>query len=94
MLLNLILVFLTIFIANKTREIEKRNFDLDIEISRMNEDIKINHIELVAHNNNSYLRSLYFLYFSEIKKNNMPNVLTLNEFLNTNDNIKLVNINN
>ena len=53
--LNLLLVFSMIFIANKTREIEKSNINLKNEILKINENIKINKIELVTHQNNSYL---------------------------------------
>ena len=37
-----------IFIANKTREIEKNNNNLNLEISKISEDIKINGLILVV----------------------------------------------
>ena len=58
MCLNLLLVFLMIFIANKTREIEKKNINLKIEISKLNEDIKINKIEFITHQN-SYIHYIF-----------------------------------
>ena len=52
-----------IFIANNTREIEKNNLNLKIKISKISENLKINKIELAAHQNTSYLKTLYELYF-------------------------------
>ncbi len=94
MFLNLLLALCMIFIANKTREIEKNNNDLIREISLINEHIKINTVEFITHHNNSYLKQLYSLYFPENKKNNLPNVYSLNQLQENNDNIKLVNIKN
>jgi len=76
MCLNLLLVFLMIFIANKTREIEKKNINLKIEISKLNEDIKINKIEFITHQNSSYLKKLYSLYFPISKEIIIPNVIS------------------
>ena len=97
MSINFILLFLMIFIANKTRELEKKNNDLKINISKINESLQINKIELITHKNSSYLKKLYLLYFSNSKKNNMPNILTFEQFSSkdqNNQNIKLVNTNN
>ena len=38
-----------IFIANNTREIEKNNLNLKMNISKISENLKINKIELAAH---------------------------------------------
>ena len=43
-----------IFIANNTREIEKNNLNLKMKISKISENLKINKIELAAHQNSSY----------------------------------------
>ena len=40
--INLLLVFSMIFIANKTREIEKNNNNIKLAISKINENVKIN----------------------------------------------------
>ncbi len=90
--LNLVLVFAMIYIANKTREIEKRNNKLNFQISKITKEIKINKIELTTHQNSSYLKKLYYLYFSKIEKNNVPNIVSIKQ-LSQNTNIKLVNIN-
>ena len=83
-----------IFIANKTREIEKKNNNLSLKISKISEDIKINEIELIAHKNSTYLKKLYSLYFSKLKPSESPNVVSIKEFSKQNKNIQLVNTNN
>ena len=83
-----------IFIANNTREIEKNNQNLKMKISKISENLKINKIELAAHQNSSYLKTLYELYFNETKNNNLPLIVKINEFTNQDKNIKLVSSNN
>ena len=83
-----------IFVANKTREIEKKNNNLKIEISQISENIKINKIELITHKNSSYLHKLHNLYFSTLKRNNISNIVSIEEFLKKDKNIKLVNSDN
>ncbi len=87
--LNLLLVFAMIFIANKSREIEKKNNNLKIEISKISEDIKINKIELITHKNSSYLSNLFSIYFSNKNISKIPNIFSINE-ISKNENIKLV----
>ena len=55
LILNLILVFTMIFIANNTREIEKNNVYLKMKISKISENLKINKIELATHQNLSLI---------------------------------------
>ncbi len=83
-----------IFIANNTREIEKNNQNLKMQISKISENIKINRIELVAYQNSSYLKTLYELYFYKIQNNNVPLIVKMKELTNQDKNIKLVNSNN
>ena len=94
MLLNLLLVFLMIFIANKTREIEKNNNNIKLAISKINENVKINQIELITHHNSSYLKKLYSIYFSDTKKSKISNLISLEQFSKKDENIKLVKTNN
>ena len=82
-----------IYIANKSREIEKDNNNLKIKILKINDEIKINKIELITHKNSNYLETLYMLYYSETKKNNIPNIVSIKELSSENKNIKLVNTN-
>ena len=94
LILNLILVFSMIFIANNTREIEKNNIYLKMKISKISENLKINKIELATHQNSSYLKTLYELYFYKTQNSNVPLIVKLKELSNQDKNIKLVSSNN
>ena len=94
LLLNFFLVFSMIFIANKTRELEKNNNNLKLNILKIKEDLKINEIELITHKNSSYLKKLYSLYFSDSIKLDTPNIVSMDQFLKNNQNIKLVKSDN
>ena len=83
-----------IFIANNTREIEKNNHNLKMKISTISENLKINKIELATHQNSSYLKTLYELYFYETHNNNIPIIVKMEELSNQDKNIKLVSSNN
>ena len=83
-----------IFIANNTREIEKNNLNLKMNISKISENLKINKIELATHQNSLYLKTLYELYFYESQNNNVPLIVKLKELSNQDKNIKLVSSNN
>ncbi len=83
-----------IYIANKTREIEKNNNNLISEILKINDDLKINKIELLTHQNNSYLKKLYSIYISNLGENKIPNVISINQISKKEQNIKLVKTNN
>ena len=83
-----------IYIANKTREIEKDNNNLGIKILKINEDIKINRIELTTHQNSNYLKKLYSLYFHDLEKNNISNVVSLKYQLKNSKKIELVKTKN
>ncbi len=83
-----------IFIANHSREIEKNNHNLKMKISKISENLKINKIELAAHQNSSYLKTLYELYFYETQNNNVPLIVKIEELSNQEKNIKLVSSKN
>ena len=83
-----------IFIANNTREIEKNNHNLKMKISNISENLKINKIELAAHQNSSYLKILWEMYFYETQKNNIPFIVKIEELSNQDKNIKLVSSKN
>ena len=83
-----------IFIANITREVEKDNNNLKTKISKISENLKINKIELATHQNSSYLKTLYELYFYETHNNNVPLIVRMKELSNQDKNIKLVSSNN
>jgi len=92
--LNVLLIFSMIFVANKTRDIEKKNNNLKIEIVKISEDVKINKIELITHLNSSYLKKMHKLYFLNSNNNNVPNIVSIHQLTNKDKNIKLVNSNN
>ena len=83
-----------IFIANNTREIEKNNVYLKMKISKISENLKINKIELATHQNSSYLKTLWEMYFYEMQNNNVPLIVKIEEISNQDINIKLVSSNN
>ncbi len=83
-----------IVIANNTREIEKNNQNLKMKISKISENLKINKIELAAHQSSSYLKTLYELYFNETQNNNIPLIVKIKELSDHDKNIKLVSSNN
>tara|TARA_B100000575_G_C22899013_1_gene522728 strand:+ start:104 stop:418 length:315 start_codon:yes stop_codon:yes gene_type:complete len=92
--LNLVLVFLMIFIANKTREIEKNNNNLKYEISKITENIKINKIELLTHQNSSYLKKLYHLYFFKPENKNIPKIVSIKKLSEEYNQLQLVKTKN
>ena len=81
-----------IFIANNTREIEKNNLNLKMNISKISENLKINKIELAAHQNSSYLKTLHGLYFYETQNNNLPLIVKMEELSNQDNNLSLIHI--
>jgi len=92
--INLLLVFSMIFIANNTREIEKKNNNLKIRISNIADNLKINKIELATYKNNSYLKELYSLYFFQIKNNSLSEIVKVDQLSKQDKNFKLINSNN
>ena len=83
-----------IFIANNTREIEKNNLNLKMNISKISENLKINKIELATYQNSSYLKTLYELYFYQSQNDSVPLIVKLEEFSIQDKNIKLASSNN
>ncbi len=91
MFLNLFIAFSMVFVANKTREIEKKNNHIKYQILKIQDDLKINLIELTAHKNSNYLKKMHSLYFLNKNNEREPNLFTLKQFLNNKDFYKLVN---
>ena len=67
--INLIIVFLSIFVANLSRKIELENTLIEQNINKYKEQLKINKIEFSFYNNPDYLKKLYNIYFSYDEKN-------------------------
>ena len=61
--INLIIVFLTIFLGNLTRKLELSNNAKHENIQKLEEQLKINKIEYAFYNNSNYLKKLYSIYF-------------------------------
>ena len=83
-----------IFIANNSREIEKNNVYLKMKISKISENLKINKIELATHQNSSYLKKMYKLYFFDSVNYNTPKIVKIDNLSKQDNNIKLVSSNN
>ena len=62
--INLIIVFLTIFLGNLTRKLELSNNATYENIQKLEEQLKINKIEYAFYNNSDYLKKLHRIYFS------------------------------
>ena len=67
--MNVSTVILLLFLANITRDIEKKNLEYERKISKINEQININEIEYNFHNNYQYLKKLQKIYFDYNYKN-------------------------
>ena len=64
LLINLIIVFLTIFLGNVTRKLELSNNKKLENIEKLEEQLKVNKIEYSFYNNADYLKKLHRIYFS------------------------------
>ena len=62
--INLIIVFLTIFLGNLTRQLELSNNKKLENIEKLEEQLKVNKIEYSFYNNADYLKKLHRIYFS------------------------------
>jgi hypothetical protein len=91
--INLIIVFLSIFIANITRKLELVNNQIKINIKKQEEQLTINKIEFTYYNNPDYLKKIYSLYFSYVEEDLEKKIVLLSEFSNiVNNSIILVNL--
>ena len=64
LLINLVIVFLAIFIGNLTRKLEINNNVIKQNIQKEKEQLKVNKIEYSFYNNPNYLKKLHEIYFS------------------------------
>ena len=60
MSINIIFAFFSIFIGNKTTNLENMNEELVFKIKKIEEELNINQIELAIYNANNYLRYKYY----------------------------------
>jgi hypothetical protein len=64
LIINLIVVFISIFTGNLTRKLELTNNQIKIKIEKEKEQLQINKIEFSFYNNLDYLKKLHNIYFS------------------------------
>ena len=61
--LNLVSVITLLYFSGISKKIEKENKQVEIEILKLNEQLKINEVEYNLYNNYSYLKKLQKIYF-------------------------------
>ena len=77
LLINLIIVFLSIFSGNLTRKLEITNHDIKLNIEKEIEQLQVNKIEFSFYNNSDYLRKLHNIYFTFEENYPEKNILSL-----------------
>ena len=93
LLINLIVVFLSIFSGNLTRKLEITNHKIKLNIEKETEQLQVNKIEFSFYNNTDYLRRLHNIYFSVDENFPQKNILSLSNISNTTkERVFLVNI--
>ena len=91
--LNLIIVFLSIFTGNFTRNLELTNDEIKKHIGKQKEQLTINQIEFSFYNNPNYLKKLHNIYFSFDKNFSEKKIFSLSNITNiSNQSVLLVNI--
>ena len=61
--LNIIVVITLLYFSSISKKIEKENKLLEMQISKFNEQLKINEVEFSLHTKRSYLKKLQKIYF-------------------------------
>ena len=61
--LNIIAVITLLYFSSISKKIEKENELLEMQISKFNEQLKINEVEFNFHTKRSYLKKLQKIYF-------------------------------
>ena len=93
LLINLVIVFLTIFLGNLTRKLEINNNLIEINIKKEKEQLKINKIEYSFYNNPNYLKKLHSIYFSYEEEDLENKIVDISNISNLKNNkITLVNL--
>ena len=92
-MINLIVVFLSIFSGNLTRKLEVTNQEIKFNIDKEIEQLQVNKIEFSFYNNLDYLEKLNNIYFSLDESYPEKNILSLfNLSDTTKERIFLVNL--
>ena len=93
LLINLIIVFLSIFSGNLTRKLEIANHQIKLNIDKETEQLQVNKIEFSFYNNPDYLRKLHNIYFSIDENFPEKNILSLSNISDSpEERVILVNI--
>ena len=93
LLINLIVVFLSIFSGNLTRKLEIANLQIKLNIDKKIEQLQVNKIEFSFYNTTDYLRRLHNIYFSVDENYPEKNILSLSNISDiSKERIFLVNL--
>jgi len=93
LLINLIVVFLSIFSGNLTRKLEVTNHQIKLNVEKEIEQLQVNKIEFSFYNNSDYLRKLHNIYFSLEEYHPEKKIVSLSNISNINDDsVLLINI--
>ena len=61
--LNLVSIITLLYFSNNAKEIKKENKILEMQILKINKQLKINEVEFTLHSQPSYLKKLQKIYF-------------------------------
>ena len=61
--LNLVSIITLLYFSGISKEIEKENKILEMQILKFNKQLKINEVEFTLHSRSSYLKKLQKIYF-------------------------------
>ena len=93
LLINVIVVFLSIFSGNLTRKLEITNHQIKLNVEKEVEQLKVNKIEFSFYNNLDYLKRLHNIYFSVDENYPEKKILSLSNISDkTKERVFLVNI--
>ena len=71
--LNLVSVITLLYYSGISKEIEKENKILEMQILKFNKQLKINEVEFTLHSRPSYLKKLQKIYFDTDNMNSFEN---------------------
>ena len=93
LLINLVIVFLSIFLGNLTRKLEINNNLIEKKIQKEKDQLKVNKIEYSYYNNPNYLKKLHDIYFSYEEEDLQNKIVNFSNISNRKNNkIILVNL--
>ena len=81
-ILGIFIISLLFYFAKITKVIEKENYKLKIEISKIHEQININEIEFSLYNSYDYLTKIQKIYFTNSENESFDNRTSFNDFKN------------